>query len=90
MAKTYVGTADRYGLRSFVLEDQAVLADTATKLHSGAPTDEVPFWATVSEELASRVRQHLRLGERAEALVRLDAQAIEMAPLLPSAKHFRA
>ena len=84
MARAYVGTADCNGLKLFFLEDKTLLAQLATSAESAYSRAQVAFWATVSEELASAVRLHLCRGERKEALFCLEAQAIEIAPLVPS------
>ena len=86
MAMAYVGTADRYGLEWFLREDEETIAAVATRAFDGPLLRRAPFWATVSDELASRIRAQLRAGRRLRALMILETDAEELAPLSPCYK----
>jgi hypothetical protein len=85
MLGAYVGTASRFGLESFLPEDEGSIAAALSRSRprDGMHPLQASFFALVSDEAADKVRFLLWAGNRAQAAAVLEAHAREISPLCP-------
>lgn len=87
MVKGYIGIADSHGLESFLSDDESAAFVGAFGTDAGRICRRAYYWAAVSDEVAAQIREYLRLGERHQALLTLDALATDIAPLERLGRH---